>query len=82
MEYILELYKFTLSGSCNCAGYKTLKYRRNPDDGYELQWRMRRHLYRLKKYGHSQTNWIDFEAIKTILEDTLGQAPQKLFVKR
>lgn len=54
MTELFKQYGFEYTGSCQCDGRHTEKFRKG---GYEIRVRIRNEVYKVKLDGRSQTQW-------------------------
>lgn len=54
MRQLLESLGYKFTGTCNCDGYLTHKYK-NGD--YKIKWRIQRAQFKILKHGITVTNW-------------------------
>lgn len=54
-EELIVQYGFKYTRSCNCGGYYNLIYRK---DDYEISWRPKRYIAKLKKANQTIFNWL------------------------
>lgn len=61
---LLQLgYKFT--GTCNCSGHYTLKFKMKP---YSINIRTGQGKFRIQKYGVSVNNWMPLDQLPVQLK--------------
>lgn len=65
-EELITALGFKYSRTCNCEGHATLVFTFGK---WELRWRQKRYLIKLKRDGSAITNWINIgELESTFLE--------------
>lgn len=69
-ELILSM-GFTRTGTCNCGGYYTEKYTKA---NYEISWRRKRYLVKLKKSGETIFGWIPIHELDKAITETKSEA--------
>lgn len=67
MKELLERYGYSYVGNCNCDGFTTQKYKRGD---FQLRVRTGKNLIKIKKGGHSITQWVPIDLLPIILENT------------
>jgi hypothetical protein len=60
----LSQYGFEYTGSCHCDGVHTEKYRAG-----EYEVRLRKHSFRIRKKGHTITQWIPMARLIDTISD-------------
>jgi len=68
IETLLEQYGYQYTGTCQCDGYHTIKYRRK--DGYEVKWRKKRYMFKLKKNNELIKSWSPVSILSVALSET------------
>lgn len=63
---ILSKFGYEYEGSCNCDGYKTMKYK---NSSYQFRWRVKAGTFKIRQYGITKTNWSTIDKA----EDSLNK---------
>lgn len=64
MKEILNQLGYKFTGTCNCDGYYTEKYK-NGD--YKVKWRVKKGTFKVLKFGMNVTGWQSCETLKHTL---------------
>lgn len=65
MIELLEKYGYVYEGSCNCDGFKTLKYKNN---SHQFRWRVKSGTFKIRQYGITKTNWKNIDSAEESLK--------------
>lgn len=74
MTELLKQYGFDFKGSCSCDGVYSEKYRKGD---YEVRWRKRKGIFKIRRFGVSLTGWIIESEIENYLKKYDVQTVQK-----
>lgn len=67
---LLNRFGYIYEGSCNCDGFKTLKYRKG---NYQFRLRANKGSFKIKHYGVTKTTWKPVEKAEELLNTIHAQ---------
>ncbi len=70
-ESTLISYGFQFTGTCNCDGYKTDKYK---FEGWQVKWRRTKYQFKLKQNGITVSGWMPVSKLNEVLEQYIPQS--------
>lgn len=71
IQELMTLYGYTFSGSCQCDGFLTLKYRKGE---YELKWRKNRYMFRMFKNRQPEIPWTKLTELENYINELHGES--------